>query len=300
MARIRTIKPEFFRHADLFDAEEDTGLPLRLAFAGLWTACDREGRFEWKPRQLKLDCLPYDDVDFSRVLDALATRGFVQKYEAEGSAFGLVPSFTKHQIINNREKESALPPPPQASDLEAKLTPARRVVDACPTPHGNFSVEGEGEREKEGKKEEGVKVIDAGAPSDRPDDSPTSPSAAHRDEIAEMVAIWNETAESLGLPRVQKLTGTRLRKARARLKDCGGLEGWRTAMTKLRNCPWMLGENDRHWRADFDFIVSEAKFARLMEGSYDRAGAVRTDSGKRGFGDAIANLRGRIGEATHA
>ena len=27
MARIRTIKPEFFKHEDLFDAEKETGLP---------------------------------------------------------------------------------------------------------------------------------------------------------------------------------------------------------------------------------------------------------------------------------
>ena len=73
VARIRTIKPEFFRHAGLFDLEQETGLPLRVAFAGLWTAADREGRFAWKPRELKLDCLPFDLVDFSRVLDALST-----------------------------------------------------------------------------------------------------------------------------------------------------------------------------------------------------------------------------------
>ena len=57
MARIRTIKPEFFRHEALFEAEHRAGLPLRLAFAGLWTAADREGRFKWRPRQLKLDVL---------------------------------------------------------------------------------------------------------------------------------------------------------------------------------------------------------------------------------------------------
>ncbi|SBV93999.1 hypothetical protein KL86APRO_10455 [uncultured Alphaproteobacteria bacterium] len=299
MARIRTIKPEFFRHADLFDAEEETGLPLRLAFAGLWTACDREGRFEWKPRQLKLDCLPYDDVDFSRVLDALATRGFVRKYEADGNAYGWVPSFTRHQIINNREKDSALPLPPQGFENSGGSTPAPRDGDACPTPHGNASVEGEGEREKEGK-EEGVKVIDAGAPSDRPEAAPPAHPAAKRDEIAEMVAIWNETAIDLALPRVQKLTGPRLRKAHARLKDCGGLDGWRSAMAKLRNCPWMLGDNDRSWRADFDFIVSETKFARLMEGSYDRAAAPRAAAAARGFGDAVSHLRARIAEAAHA
>jgi hypothetical protein len=90
LARIRTIKPEFFRHADLYEAEKETGLPLRLAFAGLWTAADREGRFKWRPRELKLDCLPHDDVDFSRVLDALTTRGWLVRYAVDGVEYGAI------------------------------------------------------------------------------------------------------------------------------------------------------------------------------------------------------------------
>ena len=64
MARIRTVKPSLFRNEELFNSEKETGLPLRIAFAGLFTAADRDGRFAWKPKELKLDCLPHDDVDF--------------------------------------------------------------------------------------------------------------------------------------------------------------------------------------------------------------------------------------------
>jgi hypothetical protein len=84
MARIRTIKPEFFRHYDLWQAEQEAGLPLRLAFIGLWCVADREGRFHWRPQQLKVEILPYCDIDFSRVLDAWVTRGFVVKYTVDG------------------------------------------------------------------------------------------------------------------------------------------------------------------------------------------------------------------------
>ena len=83
MARIRTIKPKFFQHEQLFEAEENSGLPLRLAYVGLWTQCDREGRFEWRPRQLKLNILPYDNCDFSAVLSALESFGFVKRYVEE-------------------------------------------------------------------------------------------------------------------------------------------------------------------------------------------------------------------------
>jgi len=93
MGRIRTVKPELFRHEGLYELEQETGLPIRIAFAGLFTCCDREGRFEWKPRTLKLDVLPWDECDFSRVLDALMTRGFIKKYASEGREFGFIPSW---------------------------------------------------------------------------------------------------------------------------------------------------------------------------------------------------------------
>lgn len=111
MARIRSIKPEFFRHVELYEAEKASGLPLRIAFAGLWTVADREGRFKWRPRVLVLDVLPFDEIDFADVLDALAEHGFIVKYEVDGEAFGFIPSFATHQHVNQREPASSIPAP---------------------------------------------------------------------------------------------------------------------------------------------------------------------------------------------
>jgi hypothetical protein len=141
MARIRTVKPEFFQHERLHEAEVESGLPLRLAFVGLWTQCDREGRFEWRPARLKLNILPWDDVDFSRVLDALVTRGFVVQYTVDGQEIGAIPSWRKHQVINNRESASELPEQPKNKKLRTR---AARVQDASCTRHGNCKGEGKG------------------------------------------------------------------------------------------------------------------------------------------------------------
>jgi hypothetical protein len=127
--RIRTIKPEFFLHEGLYELEKETELPLRLAFAGLWCAADREGRFKWEARRLGIQILPYDGVDFSRVLHALTTRGFVRKYEVEGVVFGCIPTFGIHQVINNRESPSVLPEPPQNIEPDAWLTRGSRDDD---------------------------------------------------------------------------------------------------------------------------------------------------------------------------
>lgn len=111
MAKIRTIKPELFRHEALFEAECTSKLPLRLAFIGLFTCCDREGRFRWRPRTLKLDVFPYDDIDFAAVLEALLHYGFIKKYVIANEDYGCIPSWHKHQHINNRETPSHLPSP---------------------------------------------------------------------------------------------------------------------------------------------------------------------------------------------
>jgi hypothetical protein len=148
MGRIRTIKPEFFTHEELFDLEEKEGLPVRLAFIGLWTICDREGRFKWRPRSIKAQILPYDNVDFSRMLDALATRGFVVRYASEGVEYGYVPGFSRHQVVNFKEAQSTLPEPPEANDFVG----IPRVVDACPTRAERVAYAPSGERK--GKEEE--------------------------------------------------------------------------------------------------------------------------------------------------
>jgi hypothetical protein len=162
MQRIRTIKPDFFKHENLFDAEVETGLPLRLAFAALWTCCDREGRFEWRPRALKTDCLPYDDVDFGAVLDALARFGFVIRYEVDGKPYGAVPSWGKHQAVNQREAASKIPPHIQDVTVNASADDDDAHARTC------ITVQARGERERE--REEGsvtnVTGSEAAAPVD--------------------------------------------------------------------------------------------------------------------------------------
>lgn len=111
MARIRTIKPEFYRHEELYLLEKEHKVPIRIAFAGLWTISDREGRFKWKPNQIKLDILPYDTVDMEDILSILSNAGFIEKYEVLGKQYAYIPSWNNHQIPNRNEPPSEIPAP---------------------------------------------------------------------------------------------------------------------------------------------------------------------------------------------
>lgn len=106
MARIRTIKPEFFTSEDIVALS-----PLaRLLYIACWCEADRSGRFEWKPGTLKLRYFPGDACDIDTLATELLDRQLVRVYEADGRFFAEIPSFTRHQIINNRESASTIPP----------------------------------------------------------------------------------------------------------------------------------------------------------------------------------------------
>lgn len=124
MPRRRELDPKFFTNDILADLELRTQLPVRLAYAGLWCVADRDGRFEWKPRTLKLDILPWDSVDFGEVLEALVEAGFVRRYEIKGVAYGDIPTFAKHQRPHPREAKSKLPQY-VASEGQPKANPGR-------------------------------------------------------------------------------------------------------------------------------------------------------------------------------
>ena len=98
MSRIRNVKPEFFRHEGLQDLEtKNPGKYPMFVFEGLWTKCDRNSVFEWKPRSLKLDILPFLDFNMEETLGILETAGYVKRYDIDGKEYGIVPTFLKHQ-----------------------------------------------------------------------------------------------------------------------------------------------------------------------------------------------------------
>jgi hypothetical protein len=105
MARIRTIKPEFFTSEDIVSCS-----PLaRILYIGLWCEADREGRMAWKPRTLKMRYLPGDSCDLDALSKELIDAEMIAIYEVDGVVYAEIPTFSKHQVINNRESASAIP-----------------------------------------------------------------------------------------------------------------------------------------------------------------------------------------------
>lgn len=128
MARARSIKPGFFSNEDLLE------LPFeyRILFAGLWTLADRAGRLEDRPKKIKLNVFPGDDVDVEAGLTALAKYNFILRYEAAGTKYIQVVAWSKHQSPHIKEAASTIPAPDEhrASTSGAALTPSSLTADS--------------------------------------------------------------------------------------------------------------------------------------------------------------------------
>jgi hypothetical protein len=88
--------------------------------------------------------------------------------------------------------------------------------------------------------------------------------------VDDVVEAWNSLAGDRGLAKIVKLTENRRRQIKARLAEAGGFDGWMAMLERVRDSSFLTGGNDRGWRADFDFVVKESNFTKIMEGKYDR------------------------------
>ncbi len=121
MARSRNIKPGFFLNEELVELPYEA----RLLFIGLWCIADREGRLANRPKKIKMQLFPADDLDISKALLGLAEYGFLQMYRVDSIEYIQIVNFNKHQNPHHKEADSAIPAPdlPSASPSKAVLIP---------------------------------------------------------------------------------------------------------------------------------------------------------------------------------
>jgi hypothetical protein len=109
VSRARNIKPGFFKNEDLADLDCHT----RLLFIGLWTIADRAGRFENRPRKIKAEIFPYEQVNVESCMDQLCAKQFLTMYEVDGGQFVEIANWLRHQTPHHKEVDSVIPAPPQ-------------------------------------------------------------------------------------------------------------------------------------------------------------------------------------------
>ncbi len=233
MARIRTIKPEFFTSEDICGLS-----PLaRLLYVALWCEADREGRLGWKPRTFKLRYFPADDCDIDALAREIVESGLVNLY---GDGLAFIPQFAKHQHINPREASSTLASPP-VTDEKAPVTDASaRVTDV------QVGREGKG---KEGKDKSPPNPPQGGSENGEDQQKPKRAAkigfedfrAACRElgekPIPEDDAVF-AYADGIGLPHAFIGLAWRWFKGRYADKQQVGIRGWRQTFRNAVEGNW--------------------------------------------------------------
>lgn len=96
------------------------------------------------------------------------------------------------------------------------------------------------------------------------------------DEVAEAVHIYRSHAEKIGWPKPTTINQTRRRAVSARIKEAGGIEGWKLAVEKSAASDF-LGKPQPFSGFGIDWISKPTNFAKILEGNYDNRNQQQAD-----------------------
>ena len=161
MARIRTIKPEFW------EDEKLAKLPVhaRLLFIGTWNFADDNGALLANPVLMKSHIFPYEDIGIftiSEWIDMLVENGMLIRTTYNGKDYLVIRKFLIHQKINRKSIRINLP-----------LPVVLKVIDEYNKTHGVLTEPSLQEREQGiGKRNDGTgmeeEMKEESAPVGRP------------------------------------------------------------------------------------------------------------------------------------
>lgn len=132
MARIRTVKPEFWQDEDLAALDPFT----QLMAIGLLNHADDHGYFKAHKALVRAAIFPFSEASLNihGMLTELSNIAYISLFEgSDGKPYGYINGFSKHQKVNR--------PTP------SKIEPLRQFTESSVSPHGALTG-GTGNREQ--------------------------------------------------------------------------------------------------------------------------------------------------------
>lgn len=95
----------------------------------------------------------------------------------------------------------------------------------------------------------------------------TSPEGEKIPDLADKaLEDFRAAAKKFNLPNIRDFGPDRRKKLTILLQDIGGLSVWREGLEMIADAPFLRGQNDRKWRARFDWIAKKENFIKILEG----------------------------------
>jgi hypothetical protein len=226
---------------------------------------------------------PRTEEDFETVLGAMNDVGLIRFYEVGGDRYLEVVNFDREQPNLNKRTKSIFPDPPGDGDEFGKF----------PEVPGNSKnsqeVPGDSGNPREIPLEHNTTQPN-GSESNGTEQTQNSTAADAALAKTPEVLVEIYKAENQKLPQVLQFGPERRDKCKHRLAKNPGkfIDQFTRAVTKAQETPFLRGEGDRGWKADFDwFVANDHNVIRVLEGRYDSARA----SPGGGTGTAFEKIR---------
>jgi hypothetical protein len=124
VARIRSIKPEFWYDEELSRISRDA----RLLYIALWNLADDHGKMRGDTRFIKGQVFPYDTDDIEPWLIELERIEKVIRYTVDGSKYLMLKNFAKHQKVDH-PTDSKIPDPEDSSREILASSPEKLALE---------------------------------------------------------------------------------------------------------------------------------------------------------------------------
>lgn len=79
----------------------------------------------------------------------------------------------------------------------------------------------------------------------------------------------------ISLPRITTLSDTRKKSIKARLTTYS-VDQFKELFTKAEASDFLKGKNQKNWQANFDWLIKDSNFAKVLDGNYDNKNASKT------------------------
>lgn len=91
----------------------------------------------------------------------------------------------------------------------------------------------------------------------------------NRIDYKAIIDCYNDTCVSF--PKVKALSDSRKKSIKARLNTYS-IEDMENVFKKAEASDFLKGKNDRNWQANFDWLMKDSNFAKVLDGNYDNKG----------------------------
>lgn len=215
----------------------------KIVFIGLFSLADDEGRGRANPVYLRTTLFPYNEdmrsADVEKALFEISSNMSVVFYSCDGNSYYSLLSWNTFQKID-RATDSKLP-----AFEENNKDIQRLFVDNSSSSKRVFApnIKEDNKKEIENK----------------------------RNRIKEK---YNSICTNL--PQIQKLTDKRKTTIDKFLKEFTE-EQFEQICIKANESDFLTGNNDRKWKADFDFLMRIDKATNIFEGKYDNSSGGMND-----------------------